>query len=143
MKPLGCLSLIVLGATALAATPIDAQAPVHNFVLPTFTKEGYRALLLRGGEARFVGAGRIDIFEMNLTVYKNDASEQIDTQLTSPAASFYTDRQYAEGDKGMHLVRDDVDMRGRRWSYDHRQKKVVIDDDVHVIFRAQLNHILQ
>ena len=143
MKRLGCIPLLALVATVLAAAPTDAQAPVHNFVLPTFTKEGYRALLLRGGEARFLGSGRIDIFDMTLTVYKNDASEQIDTRLTSPAASFYTDRQYVEGNQGMHLIRDDVDMRGLRWSYDHRQKKVVIDDDVHVIFHAQLNNILQ
>lgn len=143
MKRTWLLGVWLAGFVSAGAAPLEVPAPVHDFILPTFTKEGYRALLLRGREARFAEAGRIDLADMSLQVYGNDARNRVESLLTSPLASFFGDRQFAQGDQGVHLVRDDVDMSGTRWSYDHRQKKVVLDDHVRVIFRAQLKDILQ
>ena len=40
-------------AAGTFAASVETNAPVKNFSLPTFTKEGYRSVLLRGNEALF------------------------------------------------------------------------------------------
>lgn len=122
---------------------LTLSAPIHDFSLPLFTKEGHRTLLLLGGEARFENLERITIKNMHLTLFKGDATEQIDTIFISAAATFLPERRWAEGDAGVRIVGDEAEMSGDRWSYDHNQKKVVLDGHVRVIFRAQLDAFLK
>jgi lipopolysaccharide export system protein LptC len=116
---------------------------VKKFSLPTFTPEGPRSMLLRGEEARFKTAQQIDITEMQLTLFDGKPDEKVDTVFVSAAATFFPSRQVAEGDKGVRIVRPDVEMYGEKWIYEHQRKKVVIDGRVRVIFRAQLKDILK
>ncbi len=141
-RPLSSVLLLTLVAGAFAV-PIQTSAPVKKFTLPTFTPEGSRLMLLKGEEARFKNAQQIDIVEMQLTLFSGKADEKVETVFVSSEASFYPSRQVADGDKGVRIIRNEVEMSGQKWSYDHLQKKVVIDGKVHVIFRAQLKDILK
>lgn len=129
---------------AAPAKSIAVSAPLRDFSLPLFTKEGFRTLLLLGGEVRPLdGLKTIQVRNMQLTLFSGDATEAIETVLLSAAATFRTDLQTAEGTAGVRVIRDDAEMSGERWHYDHRQKKVVLDGQVRVIFRAQLDDILR
>ena len=129
---------------APAKKPVEVDAPIRDFSLPLFTKEGYRTLLLVGGEVRPQGSlQRIAVRNMHLTLFAGDAAGTIETVLVSAAALFDTNRQTAAGSAGVRVIRDDAEMSGERWTYDHRQKKVVLDGQVRVIFRAQLDDILR
>jgi hypothetical protein len=133
---------LVLAAGGFAAS-IEANAPVKNFSLPTFTKEGYHSVLLRGNEALFVSAQQIDVSGMQLTLFAGDATNRVETVIISPQARFFPDRNIAEGEHSVRVLHDDVEMSGTKWTYDHGQKKVVIDGNVRVIFHAQLKDILK
>lgn len=122
---------------------LSLSAPIHDFSLPLFTKEGFRTLLLLGGEARFENLERITIRNMQLTLFTGDATEKIDTIFISAAATFFPELRRAEGDAGVRIVGDEAEMSGDRWSYDHNLKKVVLDGRVRVIFRAQLDAFLK
>jgi hypothetical protein len=141
------LSLLLLAAAgpcaSLLAAPIEAGAPIKYFSLPVFTNEGFRSMLLKGNEAVLVGTQRIDVTDMTLTVFTGKADNRVDTVMTSTLASFFPQEKRAEGDKGVRIIRDDVDMTGTRWKYDHPGKKVVIDGNVRVIFPTQLVDILK
>lgn len=118
--------------------------PAKNWVLPLFTaKEGYRNMTLRGSEVRPVGNARIDVSDLSITVFSGDAAAHVETMLLSPAATFYPREQRASGEKNVRLIRDDIEVTGEGWSYDHAGKKVSLARNVRVVFSAQLNDILK
>ena len=119
-------------------------SPAKNWVLPLFTdKEGFRSMTLRGSEARTLVANRIDVTDLNITVFSGDAAARVDSLLLSPQASFYPKENRASGEKSVRFIRDDVEVTGEGWSYDHALKKVSLARNARVVFSAQLNDILK
>jgi hypothetical protein len=128
--------------TAEAPPPVQGP-PAVNWVLPIFTdKEGFRSMTLRGSEVRPVGRS-IAVTDLSITIFSGDASSQVDSILLSPSALFVPKENRATGDKSVRLIRDDIEVIGVGWIYDHAAKKVSLQHDVRVTFRAQLNDILK
>ena len=128
-----------------AASPpgVVAGAPAVNWVLPIFTdKEGYRSMTLRGSEVRPSGRS-IAVTDLSITIFSGDATSQVDSMLLSPAAVFSPKENRAGGDKAVRFIRDDIEVTGVGWTYDHAAKKVSLQQNVRVTFRAQLNDILK
>jgi hypothetical protein len=118
-------------------------APAINWVLPIFTdKEGYRSMTLRGSEVRSV-SGNIAVTDLSITIFSGDAASSIDSILLSPSAVFLPKANQAGGEKSVRFIRDDIEVTGVGWTYDHTSKKVSLQHDVRVTFRAQLNDILK
>lgn len=142
---LGLLCLLSAAALAPAqsTTRIATDAPIVNFRLPTFTPEGFRQWLVRGTEARLVSAKEIDIRELTLTVFSGDEHDRIDTMLLSPLAKVFTDTQVVSGPDSIRVIRDDLEASGKQWTYDHREKRVSMQQKVRVTFRAELKNFLQ
>ena len=136
------LTLLLLAAAARAQAP--ATAPAVNWVLPLFTdKEGFRTMTLRGSEVRPGAHNSIAVRDLNITVFSGDAAARVDNVLLSPVADFFPKENRAAGDGPVRLIRDDVEVTGVGWTYDHAAKKVSLQSRVHVTFRAQLNDILK
>jgi hypothetical protein len=136
------LSLLA-GLAAAWAQEVSAAAPAKNWKLPLFTKEGFRSMTLLGSEVRPVDAGRIDVTDMNITVFSGDAAAKVDTVILSPAATFLQKENLARGDKSVRLLRDDIEVTGEDWTYDQTARKATIAKKVRVVFRAQLPDILK
>ena len=118
--------------------------PAKNWILPLFTaKDGFRSMTLRGSEVRPIGPARIDVTDLSITVFSGDAASQIETMLLSPNAVFLPKEKRAHGEKSVRLIRDDIEVTGEGWNYDHPGKKVSLARNVRVVFRAQLNDILK
>ena len=128
-------------APAPAAAP--APAPAQNWVLPIFTdKEGFRTMTLRGTEVRPVGKS-IAVTDLSITIFSGDAVALVDSILLSPEALFLPKENRAGGEKAVRFIRDDIEVTGVGWNYDHAAKKVSLRQNVRVTFRAQLNDILK
>ena len=126
------------------AAPAPVAVPAKNWVLPLFTaKDGFRTMTLRGSEVRPVGPARIDVTDLSITVFSGDAAAHVETILLSPAAIFLPKEKRATGEKSVRLIRDDIEVTGEGWTYDHLGKKVSLARNVRVVFRAQLNDILK
>lgn len=149
MRPLSPCLRALLPAALLATVAASAHAqsiataPIINFKLPTFTPEGYRSMLLHGGEAVIPNAQRIEVKDMHLTLFSKKRDEKVTTIFVSTNAVFHPQRQYAEGEKGVRVIRDEVEASGDKWSYDHKTERIVIDGNVHVTFRDKLSDILK
>ena len=129
---------------ARAQAPAPAAPPAKNWVLPIFTdKEGFRSMTLRGSAVQPVGANRIDVSDLNITVFSGDAAARVDSVLLSQSASFFPKTNLATGEKNVRLIRDDLEVSGEGWSYDHTSKKISIKTNTRVVFRAELNDILK
>ena len=142
MTILRCLLLLLVLLGLGAAAPIATRTPVKNFRLPTFTREGYRSMLLQGTEAR-VGGDRVELTGMNLALYTGDSRNTVETIILSPAAVAELDANYIRGDDTVRFIRDDLEITGTGWTYDHRQKKVSIIRNSRVVFRAQMPDLLK
>ena len=138
-----CLFSAAVLAPAQTTTRIATDAPIVNFRLPTFTPEGFRQWLVRGTEARLMSAKEIDIRELTLTVFSGDAQDRIDTMILSPNAKVLTDTQVVSGTGAIRVIRDDLEATGTLWTYDHREKRVSMQQKVRVTFRAELKNFLQ
>jgi len=142
------LPLIVAGlaaAVSQAQSPGPTAAPTaKNWVLPIFSdKEGFRSMTLRGSAVQPVGADRIDVTDLNITLFTGDAAARVDSVLLSQAASFFPKTKLASGEKSVRLIRDDLEVTGDGWTYDHAAKKITIQHHTRIVFRAQLNDILK
>lgn len=126
-----------------SAPQITATAPVKNLRLPTFTAEGYRRTMLRAEEARLPDPARIDVTEMELTLFTGLADEQIDSMLAAPSAAFLPEKLFASGSESVRLERADLTVTGTDWTYDHTARKITINHDAHVTLRATLGNILK
>lgn len=124
-------------------TALTPGAPVVNFSVPTFTKEGYRSWVLRGSEGLFVNQNEIAVTNLNLTVFTGDASNRVDSVFLSPSATALLNESQVRGPGRVRLINDDFEATGEDWSYDHRQKKVSIHKSVHVVFHAELKDVLR
>lgn len=135
--------LCLLGSVpAFAASPLGSQTPVMDFRLPTFTKDGHRSMLLQGTKA-VVAPGRIDLVNLNLTLFKGDTANSVETIILSPAAIAHPEAETVQGDGPVRVIRDDLEITGTGWSYDHRQKRVSIAANARVVFQAPLPDILK
>lgn len=145
--PLGLLllspsSLLFVGAASPTASP-DLIAPAVNWVLPIFTdKEGFRSMTLRGTEVRPRGKN-IEVTDLSITVFSGDTAARVDSILLSPVAMFFPKENRASGEKSVRFIRDDFEVTGVGWSYEHGTKKVSLQQNVRVTFRTQINDILK
>lgn len=135
--------LILLSAASLAAgQPLTSQTPVSNFRLPTFTPNGHRSMLLQGSQA-LVTANLIELQDLNLTLFAGDGQSTVETIILSPVATADLDNESVRGSGAVRVIRDDVEITGTNWSYDHRQKKVSIAANARIVFHAPLPDILK
>jgi hypothetical protein len=126
-----------------SAAVTSGGAPAVNWVLPIFTdKEGFRSMTLRGTEVRPTGKN-IEVTDLSITIFSGDAATQVDSMLLSPSAVFTPKENRAGGEKSVRFIRDDIEVTGVGWNYDHTAKKVSLQQNVRVTFRAQLNDILK
>jgi hypothetical protein len=127
-----------------AESAATAAAPATNWVLPLFTdKEGFRSMTLRGSEVRPVGTKQIAVTDLSITVFSGDAAARVESILMSPAATFFPKENRASGEKTVRLIRDDIEVTGANWTYDHATQTVVIREKTRIVFREQLKDILK
>ena len=135
-------ALALLGfvpGSAVADAPL--APPARNWILPLFTKEGFRQMTLRGDEVRPITNDQIDISGVVVTVYSGDALARVDSVISSPEATYMIGEKVARGDRSVRLVRDDVVVTGEKWTYLYNEKKVIIARNAHVVFHLSLIHI--
>jgi len=137
------LPLLLLAAAAPPPADEGAGPAGVNFSLPVFAEDGSRTLWLRAASARPVGTNRIDVADMNLTLYRDDGSNTVDTILLASNATFRTDTEVASGSGGVRLIRNDFEASGDNWTYDHRAESALLEDNVKVTFNAQIGDILK
>ena len=135
--------VLPFSAFAQSAPQIQSSAPIKNFRLPGFDKDGTRTSFLRADEAVIVSATQIDVKNMNFTLFTADGSGHIDCILISPSASAHTDKKIVSGKESVRFMRDDVELTGEQWTYFHQEKRVLIENNARVTFRDELKDIIK
>ena len=118
-------------------------SPALNWVLPLFTKEGFRSMILRGDKVYSAGPDRIDVENLWIAVYSGDRAQRVTGVLMSPAASYYPRENRAGGSGAVRLIRDDGEISGEDWTYGRAGEKVSIRRNARVTFREELADMLK
>jgi hypothetical protein len=138
---------LLAGASLLVAaesTPqVRPNAPIKEFRLPSFDKDGQKSSFLRAAEALFVSPTQVEVKELQLTLFSKDGTGGFNTVLLAPNATFFTDQQVVRGQDLFRLIRLDVEVTGEQWSYHHLEKRVFIAKNARVIFQEELKAILK
>jgi len=130
---------------AAANSGVTANAPVTNFKLTILSDEGFRSSLLRGSEARYISDSQIDLVGMQYTTFIEGEAGELDATLLAPSATVFIDHNKVKvhGDENVRLLRKNLDVTGEEWTYDHAQKRILIEKNVHVVFRIAMKDILK
>jgi hypothetical protein len=99
-------------------------------------------MLLQGSQAT-VASNRVELMDLNLTLFMGDAASTVETVILSPTATANLQNETVHGDGTVRVIRDDFEITGTGWSYDHHQKKVSITANARIAFHAQLPDMLK
>jgi hypothetical protein len=140
------LAACACGLRADNAPQVTATAPARarNWVLPLFTPEGYLSMRLTGSEAHPFDNDRVDLTEVNVTVFTGKAAPQVKTILLSPAASYFYREKRVSGPGAVRMIRylgdrEIYEITGEDWAYEEAGEKVSIRKNVHLVYAAPLN----
>ena len=141
------LPLLLLGLSAplLGADPLSAPglSPAQDWKLPLFTKEGFRSMSLRGERVNPVGPDRIDVENIEITVFSGDAAQRIQSILLSAKASYFPKEQRASGPGAVRVIRDDGEISGEDWTYEKNGEKVSIRRNARIVLNMNIGDMLK
>jgi len=122
---------------------VTTDAPITNFKLSVLSDEGFRSSLLRGSEARYISNSQIDLVGMQYTTFIEGEAGELDATLLAPTATVFIDHNKVKvhGDENVRLLRKNLDVTGEQWTYDHSNKRILIEKNVHVVFRIEMKGI--
>jgi len=90
-------------------TAFAINAPVINFRVPTFTREGFRTWLLCGAEGVYMNDKQLNVTDLNLTVFSGDAANKVEKIFLSPSALALIDEGLVSGPGALRLITDDFE----------------------------------
>lgn len=144
LKPAIFLGLFPLAINCShAATNATSVEPAKIFTSVTDTLEGYHSMRLCGSEARMLTLHLIQLNDMSLTIFNGDASNRVDSVLLSPIARVSLDNDTAYGPGAVRYIRDDLELTGEQWTFDHAKKNISIARNVRVVFHSELKDLLK
>jgi len=130
----------LLGADQSA---MPGLAPAQDWKLPLFTKDGFRSMSLRGDRVFPVSSDRIDVENIEITVFSGDAAARVTSVLLSSQASYFPKENIATGPGAVRVIRDNIEISGEDWTYEKEGEKISIHRNARVVFNMKLGDMLR
>jgi len=99
-------------------------------------------MLIESSEA-IVAPSQIELTNLNLTLFDGTDRNAIETILLSPQATALTDEETISGEGLVRIIRDDVEITGTGWRYEHARRKVSIAKHTRIRFQSSLPDLLR
>ncbi|MGE4550809.1 MAG: LptA/OstA family protein, partial [Opitutales bacterium] len=115
---------------------------IRDFAIPQFDEEGRRLSMLRGKELSRHPKDEATVLEMDLRTYAVDRPGTMELRIRSSSARFFLKSNRATSDQVIQVNGPDYEITGRGWSWNGRERKVLINHDVRSIFDATLTDFL-
>jgi hypothetical protein len=82
---------------------------------------------------------------MQYSTFIEGEKGELDSTLLAPTATVFIDKNKVKvhGDENVRLLRKGLDVTGEKWTYDHSQKRILIEKNVHVTFNIEMKDILK
>jgi hypothetical protein len=122
---------------------ITAPTPARNYTLSLFSDQGYHRMHVRGTSADLTNPARIALSELTLTLFTGDSSRTVETVILSPQAVLEPEKELVAGDGVVRLIRDDLELTGENWQYDHGAEKILIQRNARIVFQTPIGDLLK
>lgn len=141
--PLGFLLLITAGIVFAQNARVSTSAPVKDYSISFFSDAGYHKMRVEGGSADLKNRNEIRLENMVLTLFSGQADRTVESVLMAPVALLQPETELVNGPEAVRLIRDDLELFGEDWSYDHRGRKIHLRRNAKIIFNANLADYLK
>ena len=129
------------GIQILSAQP-EPNTAIRDFTIPQFDEEGRPLSMLKGKELRRQPKDEATVLEMDLQTYAMARPGTTELRLRSSSARFFLKSNRATSDQPIQVDGPDYEITGRGWSWNGRERKVLINHDVRSTFDATLTDFL-
>lgn len=128
--------IFLAAATGLGRMVPDA--PITHFSLPMFGQNGYKAWELRGLKGIYQNENQAVVEGLELEVFSGNADLLTENLIRSPRATILFDSETAHGQSSLFVSGPGYQIQGRDWSWDGRQRKIVVNQQARVSFTGAL-----
>ena len=122
---------------------ITAPSPARNYTLSLFSDQGYHSMHVRGSSADLSDPARIALSELTLTLFTGDSSRTVETVILSPQAILEPEKELVAGPGTVRVIRDDLELTGENWQYEHGAKKILIQRNARIVFQTAIGDLLK
>lgn len=137
-------ALLASAAFADHSARITTDAPIINWRLPSFTSEGYRESEVRGSEARMLSDNEAVLSGgLTITLFSGDSANRPETILLSQTARIDIAKQVVTSVSPIRVINDKFDATATGWRYEHDNKRITLEKNVRVAFKAEIQDILK
>jgi hypothetical protein len=140
---LGFLLLLTTGIVVAQNARVSTSAAVKDYSISFFSDAGYHKMRVEGGSADLKDRNKIQLENMTLTLFSGQADRSVESVLMAPVAVLQPDTEMVSGSDAVRLIRDDLELFGEDWSYDHRARKIHLRRNAKIIFNANLAEYLK
>ena len=127
-------TLTILGLPVMALAEVTLDAPLQDFTIPGFSKNGLPAWILKGSELHYLDHKNANVKRMNLQILTGNGDRDVETDFFSPAAKFFLKENRALGRESLRVRGNNFKITGREWQWDGNSRTVKIQKKVRVTF---------
>lgn len=125
-----------------ASNSFIPNAPVINFKLPMWGKEGYRSWFISGDQGIYVNEDEVDVLGMKISIFSDDPRDILEATIESPKAILLIHKNMARGHDSIEVIGEAYHLTGKDWTWDGVIKKMTINKEVKVIFNQSLKGLM-
>ena len=122
---------------------VATSAPVKDYSVSFFSDARYHRMKVQGDAADLRDPQTVKLDAMTLTVFTGNADRAVESVLMAPLAILEPETELVRGPDAVRLVRDDLELFGENWSYDHRTRTIHLRRNAKIIFNASLADYLK
>lgn len=121
---------------------VDGE-PILNFKLPVFGDAGTRKMYFQGKEGVFEGKEKLHVKGMVLKIFDEKAPYGLEMAVYSEKAMVVLDTEDVYSDEKLEVESPRFILKGEKWHWNGREKKMVIEKNVKIDFKLSLESLIE
>ena len=136
LRIINIFPLLVLPIMALGKVSLDA--PLQDFTIPGFSKNGLPSWILKGTELQYLNQKNASVKRMNLLILTGNGDRSVETDFFSPSAKFFLNENRALGEQSLSVRGSNFKITGKEWQWDGNSRTVKIQKEVRITFNESI-----
>ena len=141
IRPIRLMLFLLICATAHAQ--IKPNAPINNIYLPMFGDEGFKIWELRADVGTYASDDMLEVEGLWLKLLDGDEALTEIATISSPQAKINIDKRIAGGRDQLNVFAEDFSLQGKSWTWEAKDKRLIVRKEARVVFQGQIGSILQ
>lgn len=133
--------IIMIKKTFADTKSFIPHAPIINFKLPMFNKEGYQSWHIHGQKGIYVNEEQVDVIGMKLDIFSGNENNLLEATIESPKATIFLYENQAKSKNKINVIGNGYTLSGKNWFWNGKLKKIIINQNVKIVFNESLTNL--